>query len=55
MSDRENMTPIGTMARKYTLPVIGTFFLESKTVVNLARPWVMMVAKVKCHVVRTIG
>lgn len=47
--------PIGTIARRYTLPVMGTFFLESRMVVKRARIWVMMVAKTKCHVVRKMG
>jgi hypothetical protein len=55
MSDRENMTPIGTMARRYTLPVMGTFLRESRTVVKRARPWVIRVAKPRCHVVRTMA
>jgi hypothetical protein len=49
------MTPMGTMARRYTLPVIGTFLRESKTVVKRAKPWVIRVAKPKCHVVRTMA
>jgi hypothetical protein len=55
MSDRENMTPIGTIARKYTLPVMGTFLRESRTLVKRARPWVIRVAKPRCHVVRTMA
>jgi hypothetical protein len=55
MSDSENIKPMGKMARKYILPVMGTFFLESKTVVKRARSWVMRVAKAKCQVVRTMG
>lgn len=47
--------PMGTMARRYTRPVMGTFFLESRTVVKRARIWVMTVAKTKCHVVRKMG
>jgi hypothetical protein len=43
------------MARRYTRPVMGTFFLESRMVVKRARNWVMNVAKIKCHVVRKIG
>jgi hypothetical protein len=31
-------TPMGTMARRYTRPFIGTFFLESRMVVKRARP-----------------
>lgn len=55
MSDNENMRPIGTMALRYTLPVIGTFFLESSMVVKRAMSWVMSVAKPRCHVVRMIA
>ena len=47
--------PIGTMARRYTRPVMGTFFLESRMVVDRARNWVIMVAKTKCHVVRNMA
>jgi hypothetical protein len=47
--------PMGTMARRYTRPVMGTFFRESRTVVKRARIWVMTVAKTKCHVVRKMG
>lgn len=46
---------MGTMARRYTRPVMGTFFLESRTVVKRARIWVMTVANTKCHVVRKMG
>lgn len=55
MRDRENMRPIGTMALRYILPVMGTFFLESRVVVKRAMIWVIMVAKERCHVVRTIA
>jgi len=34
---------------------MGTFFLESSVVVNLAMICVMSVAKAKCQVVRTMG
>jgi hypothetical protein len=34
---------------------MGTFFLESRTVVKRARIWVQMVAKPRCHVVRKMG
>lgn len=43
------------MARRYTRPFIGTFFLESRMVVKRARIWVMIVANTKCHVVRKMG
>ena len=36
----------------YVLGVMGTLWRESRMVVNLARPWVMAVAKTMCHVVR---
>jgi len=48
-------TPIGTIALKYTRPVMGTFFLLSRIVVNLANNWVAQVANTRCHVVRRIG
>jgi hypothetical protein len=47
--------PMGTIARRYTRPVMGTFFLESRTEVQRARIWVMIVAKTRCHVVRKMG
>jgi hypothetical protein len=47
--------PMGTIALKYTRPVMGTFFLESRIVVNRARIWVIIVAKRRCHVVRKIA
>jgi len=46
---------MGTIALRYTRPVIGTFFLESRMVVNRARPCVITVAKTRCHVVRKIA
>lgn len=55
INDRLNIKPIGTIARRYILPVIGTFFRESRTVVKRARICVMSVAKARCHVVSTIG
>jgi len=48
-------TPMGTIARRYTRPVILTVFLPSKRVVVRAMIWVMMVAKIRCHDVRRIG
>lgn len=48
-------TPIGTIARRYIRPVIGTFLLESRVWVKRAMIWVMRVAKARCHVVRTIA
>lgn len=53
--DREKKRPIGTMALRYTRPVMGTFFRESRTLVKRAMIWVMMVAKRRCHVVRKMG
>jgi hypothetical protein len=47
--------PMGTIARRYTRPVMGTFFRESRMVVKRARIWVMIVAKTRCHVVRKMG
>lgn len=52
---RLKKTPIGTMARKYTRPVIFTVFRPSKSFVVRAMTWVMTVAKIKCHDVRRIG
>ena len=51
----ENMTPIGTIVRKYTRPVMGTFLRESRMVVKRASSWVIRVAKPKCQVVRAMG
>jgi hypothetical protein len=34
---------------------MGTFLRESRTVVKRARPWVIRVAKPRCHVVRTMA
>jgi len=47
--------PIGTIARRYTLPVIFTVFRPSRRVVVRARIWVMSVANARCHVVRMIA
>lgn len=47
--------PIGTMARRNTLPVIFTVFRPSSSVVVRARIWVISVAKARCHVVRIIA
>lgn len=55
IKDKLNIKPIGTMARRYILPVMGTFLRESSTVVKRARIWVISVAKAKCHVVSTMG
>src|ERR1700744_4258326 len=52
---RLKKTPMGTMARRYTRPVIGTFFRESSIVVKRASSWVMTVAKTRCHVVREMA
>lgn len=37
INDKLNIKPIGTIARRYILPVIGTFFREFSTVVKRAR------------------
>ena len=50
-----NAAPIGTMARRYTRPVILTFFRSSKIVVKRAISWVITVAKTRCHDVRMMG
>ena len=47
--------PIGTIARRYTRPVIGTFFLESSNLVPRAINWVIKDAKPRCHDVRRIA
>ena len=47
--------PIGTMARRYTRPVIFTVFRPSSRVVVRARSWVIKVANARCHVVRMIA
>ena len=47
--------PMGTMALRYTRPVMGTFFRESRMVVKRARSWVITVAKTRCHVVRKMA
>ena len=48
-------TPIGTIARRYTLPVIFTVFRPSRSVVVRAKICVIIVAKVRCHAVRRMG
>jgi hypothetical protein len=48
-------TPIGTMARRYTRPVILTVLRPSRRVVVRAITCVMTVAKTRCHAVRRIG
>jgi len=53
--DAEKHTPIGRIDVQYVLGVIGFFFLESRTRVVRARICVMMVAKVRCHVVSVIA
>jgi len=47
--------PMGTMALRYTRPVIGTECLESNMFVVRAMICVMKVAKLRCHVVRKIA
>lgn len=53
--DKAKKRPIGTIDRTYVRLVIGTCFLESSTVVNLARICVMTVAEARCHVVRKMA
>ena len=48
-------SPIGTMALRYTFPVIAIFFRPSSRVVVRARSWVIMVAKTRCHAVKRMG
>jgi hypothetical protein len=50
-----NATPMGTMALRYTRPVILTFLRPSRRVVVRAKIWVMIVEKVRCHAVRRMG
>jgi len=50
-----NAAPIGTIARRYTRPVILTFFRSSKIVVKRAIIWVIIVANTRCHDVRMMG
>lgn len=52
---REKKIPIGTIARRYTRPVIFTVFLPSRRVVVRAMTCVMNVANTKCHDVRRMG
>ena len=52
---RLNAAPIGTMARRYTLPVIFTFFRSSKIVVKRAMSWVIIVANTRWTEVRIMG
>jgi len=47
--------PMGTIALRYTRPVMGTFFLESSRFVVRAMIWVIAVAKMRCHVVRKMA
>ena len=53
IKDRLKNAPIGTIARRYILPVILTVFRPSRSFVVRARSWVIRVAKSRCHVVRT--
>lgn len=48
-------SPIGTIALKYTLPVILTVFRPSRSFVVRAMTCVMNVANIKCHAVRRMG
>jgi hypothetical protein len=48
-------SPMGTIALRYTFPVIAIFFRPSSRVVVRANICVMMVAKTRCHAVRRIG
>jgi hypothetical protein len=54
MRDRLNNKPIGIIARRYKRPVIGILLGSTKDV-NRAKSWVMMVEKMRCHVVRKIA
>lgn len=47
--------PIGTIALRYTFPVMATFFRPSRRVVVRAKSCVMIVAKIRCHAVRRMG
>lgn len=55
INDREKKNPMGTIARKYILPVILIFLRPSISVVVLARIWVIIVPEVRCQHVRKIG
>jgi hypothetical protein len=48
-------SPMGKIARRYVPEFIFTFFRPSRRVVVLAMIWVMIVAKKRCHVVRSTG
>lgn len=48
-------SPMGTIARRYTRPVILTVFRPSSKVVVRARIWVIRVANTKCHVVKVMA
>ncbi len=47
--------PMGTMALRYTRPVMGTECLESSIFVVRAMICVIRVAKPRCHVVRKMA
>ena len=47
--------PIGTMALRYTRPVIGTFFRPSSSFVVRAMICVQIVANTRCHAVSRMG
>ena len=55
INDKLKKSPIGSIARRYTLPVILTVFRPLRSVVVRARICVMRVAKTRCHVVRMTG
>lgn len=51
----EKKTPIGTIARRYILPVILTLWRPSRRVVVRDMICVTIVEKIRCHAVRRIG
>lgn len=53
--DKLKAAPIGTMARRYTLPVIFIVLRPSSSLVVRAMIWVISVAKARCPVVRRIA
>jgi hypothetical protein len=47
--------PIGTIALRYTRPVILTVFRPSRRFVVRAKIWVIKLANAKCHAVKKTG
>lgn len=55
INDKLKKAPMGTIARRYTLPVIFTVFRPSSSFVVRDMIWVMTVAKVRCQHVSVIA